>query len=98
MNSKRIDDIQKYGKTAKGKSELIRHLQGERLSRKEAIYAHCFECVGFFSDGRRDCMMPQCSLYPFMVYNRNKQKVNPKVLSEKHKAKLKAGRERPVEV
>jgi hypothetical protein len=98
MNTQRIDDIQKYGKTAKGKSELIRHLEGDRLSRKQAIYAHCYDCMGYFSDGRQDCLMPHCSLYSFMVYNRSKKKETPKVLSEKHKAKLKAGRKRPVEV
>jgi hypothetical protein len=94
MNSKRIDGIQQYGKTAKGKLELIKHLEGDSLSRKQAIHAHCYDCMGFFSDGRHDCMMPKCSLHPFMVYNRNKQKGNSKVLSETHKARLQEGRKR----
>jgi len=98
MTSKRIDDIQKYGKTAKGKSELIKHLEGDRLSRKQAIYAHCYDCMGFFSDGRQDCLMPHCSLYPFMVYNRNRQRENPKFLSEAHKIRLQEGRKRAVGV
>ena len=92
MNSKLIDDIVQHGKTAKGKSELIKHLEGESLSRKQAIYAHCYSCMGYFHDGREDCMMSHCSLHPYMIYNRNKQKVRPKVLSETHKAKLQAGR------
>lgn len=98
LNAKRIEEIKQCGKTVKGKSELIHHLEGDRLSRKQAISAHCYECMGYFSDGRQDCRMLQCSLYPFMVFNGNKEKKKSKVLSETHKARLQAGRKKAVRV
>lgn len=97
LNSKRIEEIQRCGKTVKGKTEFIHHLEGEQLSRKQAIAAHCYECMGYFSDGRQDCRMQQCSLYPFMVFSSKKKKAS-KVLSDAHKARLQAGRKKAVGV
>lgn len=94
LNAKRIEEIQRYGKTVKGKTELIQHLEGEPLSRKQAIAAHCYECMGYFCDGRQDCRIPQCSLYTFMVFSSSKKNKASKVLSEAHKAKLQAGRKK----
>jgi len=74
MNSKLISDIKKHGKTAKGKKELIKYLEGGRLTPKQAIQAKCFDCLCYMVDGRQDCKMPKCSLYPFMTFNENKQK------------------------
>ena len=39
MNEDRIKDIRKYGKTARGQKELIRYLQGERISLKQTACA-----------------------------------------------------------
>jgi hypothetical protein len=74
MNLKLITDIQKHGLTARGKKELIKHLQSGRLTPKQAILAKCFDCLGYMVDGRQDCKMPSCSLYPFMVFNPSKGK------------------------
>lgn len=72
--NERILTIRKYGKTAKGKKELLKHLSGEKLTFKQAIYARCYDCINYFSDGKQDCKMPACPLYPFMAYaNREKQ-------------------------
>jgi hypothetical protein len=38
MNEK-IMNIKKYGKTAKGRQELIKHLEGGRLTLKQAVNA-----------------------------------------------------------
>jgi hypothetical protein len=74
MNIQKIPDIKKHGKTAKGKKELIKHLEGGRLTPKQAILAKCYDCLCYMVDGRQDCKMPSCSLYPFMTFNENSQK------------------------
>lgn len=66
--------IEKSGKRGKGKKELIAHLEGKRLTLKQAIYANCYDCVGFYYDGRVDCETKDCPLHPFMPYNPNRLK------------------------
>lgn len=87
MNLKRIAEIQKYGKTAKGRSELIKHFEGQRLSLRQAVYARCYDCTGYFADGKVDCNMPHCPLHPFMAYNENRLKrTNSKSITTKQSA------------
>lgn len=37
--------------------------KGKKLTHKQAIFAHCAECMGFYSDGRQDCCGNNCPLY-----------------------------------
>lgn len=60
--------LQGGGISSAGKKNLIRHLHGERLTQRQAILAKCCDCTGNHSDGRADCRMPHCSLYPFRPY------------------------------
>jgi hypothetical protein len=92
MNTKRIHEIKQHGKTARGKKELIKYLAGGKLTPKQAIQAKCFDCTGYFADGRNDCRMTKCSLYPFMAFNSDKSKRTSRTMSEDHKAKLRAAR------
>jgi hypothetical protein len=70
----RIKNIRQYGKTARGQKELLKHLSGQRLTFKQALYAKCYDCSGYYSDGKVDCSMPHCSLHPFMPFNQNREK------------------------
>ena len=92
MNSKRINDIKRNGKNARGKKELLKHLEGGRLTLKQATLAKCYDCTGYFADGRQDCKMPSCCLYQFMIFNQDKSKRTSRTMSEDHKAKLRAAR------
>jgi len=74
MNAEKIKNIRRHGKTARGTKELIKHLEGGRLTLKQAVNAHCYDYAGFYSDGKHDCKMPHCSLHPFMAYNQNQVK------------------------
>jgi len=74
MNSKLISEIKKHGKTARGRQELLKHLDGGRLTLKQAVLAHCYSCLGYYADGKQDCNMSRCPLQPFMAYNENRQK------------------------
>ncbi len=63
-----IKEIEKHGMKARGRKELIRHLQGKPLQRGQAITAKCYDCMGYFSDGKVDCLLPACPLHAFMPY------------------------------
>ena len=67
MNSHRLAMVQCAINSA-GKRNLIKHLLGERLTQRQAILAKCCDCMGYHIDGRMDCRMPHCSLYPFRPY------------------------------
>lgn len=54
---------------ASGKSELLAHMEGKVTSRAEAMKAKCFECMNGYIDGRVDCGLGDCPLYPWMPYN-----------------------------
>jgi len=85
----RIKNIQRYGKMGKGQKELIKHLSGERITLKQAVNAHCYDCTGFYADGKVDCRLSHCPLHPFMVYNKNRVKrtIN-KTMTAEHKQKM----------
>jgi hypothetical protein len=72
MYQSEIKAIQKMGKEGQGRSELIRHLKGEKLTRGEAILAECYDCTGWYTDGAKDCESPNCPFYQFMPYRENK--------------------------
>ncbi len=64
-----IAKINKHGVRAKGRPELVKHAKGLRLTRKQSMLAKCYDCMGYYSDGVRDCEMPECPLYPYHSYN-----------------------------
>jgi hypothetical protein len=78
----------------RGKNELIRHLEGESISRAEAMLAKCYDCCAGYSDGGKDCEVPHCPIYGYMPYNTNKKKSGRagRVLTDEHKAAMLAGR------
>jgi len=68
--------IRENGTTAQGKKEYVKYLEnGQKLSHKQAILANCYQCLGFYVDGRHDCEIPDCPLYPFMPYRKDAEKV-----------------------
>jgi hypothetical protein len=90
----RIKNIRKYGKTAQGQKELIKHLEGGKLTLRQAALANCYFCLGFYADGKIDCAMSHCPLHPFMPYNANRTKRTGKILTAEHKQKMRAARQR----
>lgn len=93
MHTEKIKSIRQYGKTARGKKELIKHLEGHCLTLRQAVYAHCYSCMGYFADGKADCAMTHCPLHPFMAYNTNRvKKVTCRKMTEAQKEKMQAAR------
>jgi len=62
----------------KGQNEYEKWFTGIKLSRKQAMLAHCYECNGF-EESNRDCQGKNCPSYQFMAY---KDKKNDKVVSK----------------
>lgn len=94
MNTDRIKNIRQQGKAARGQKELIKHLSGERLTLKQAINAHCYDCCGFFADGKVDCGLKHCSLHPIMAYNQNREKGSKRTMTNAHMQKMRAARQK----
>ena len=69
----RIRSIQKYGKTAQGRQELLRHVEGERLTLRQMVLAMCYECMAYYGDGKTDCKIPLCPLYPMMPFKKGEK-------------------------
>lgn len=80
MNSAKTQSIKQNGKTAQGRKELLKHLSGGKLTFKQAIYARCYDCMGYYADGKTDCDITECPLYPFMPYKEKREKRSAKEL------------------
>ena len=65
-------DITDYGVLAKGRGELKKHYIRKRLTRQQAINAKCYDCCAGYTDGKRDCMLDDCPLHPYMPYKNQK--------------------------
>ena len=77
--------IKEHGKTAQGKNEYLSYMEdGTKLSPKKAILANCYQCLGFYIDGKNDCEIPGCPLYTYMPYRKGLEKVK-RALTEKQK-------------
>lgn len=61
-------DIEEIGKAFQGKNELLSHLNKEKITIRNAVKAKCYDCMGWYSDGRQDCKITKCPLYPWMPY------------------------------
>jgi hypothetical protein len=83
-----ISEVRKHGIYSKGRTNLIKYLEDKRLTQRQAILAKCCDCTGYHADGRIDCAMPDCPLYPYMPY---KEKGAAGTVSEKEDGK---GREK----
>ncbi len=51
-----------------GTKELLKYENGEKLTPRQAILAKCAECMVKYADGKVDCSIPECPLYPLMRY------------------------------
>jgi len=69
-NKSTIKLIKKHGKSYSGKTNLINFLEGKHNTRKEAIYAYCYDCQGYCEDGRVECEQLQCPLYSYSQFNK----------------------------
>jgi hypothetical protein len=57
---------------APGNRYLKDYMEGKKLSLNQAVKAKCAECMAGFLDGKIDCGLGDCPLYPWMVYSKKK--------------------------
>jgi len=94
MNSELLKEIEKMPQSA-GKTYMTKYLKGAKLTTSQAIKAHCFCCEGYHLDGKVSCELKDCALFPFMPYNKSKQKLRVgKELSLEQKQKMKDGKKK----
>lgn len=66
--------------TGKGSVDLEKYRNNHKpLTPVKAIAAKCADCMSNYGDGRVDCNIPDCPLYPYMPYSsdpRPKRKVS----------------------
>ena len=74
-----IDSAKKAPKRA-GKRELIKHLEGGKITRSQGVRAKCFDCNGMGESNK--CDIVTCPLYPFSPY-RQKAAKRPTVVCSK---------------
>jgi len=60
------------GIKALGRKEFQKHQAGGRLTPRQMLKAKCFDCMGGFIDGKMDCGIKTCPLYPLMAYREKK--------------------------
>jgi len=68
LRAKKIKEVQEHGLAAAGKTLYLKFLHKGSLTRGDAIHAFCYECQGYYSDGRADCEQVMCPLYAFHPY------------------------------
>lgn len=61
--------VRVWAMTGAGSTDLKRHMAGETLTLAQAVRAKCADCCGNYADGRNDCGLKECPLYPYHVYN-----------------------------
>lgn len=66
MIDKELYDSAERGKLRRGKNDLLKHLQGLKITQRHAIWAKCYDCSGM---GEADtCDTKECPLHPFSQY------------------------------
>lgn len=63
--------------------------KSEKLTRKNAILYHCWQCMGWYSDGKQDCENTNCPLYSFMPYAKLTPKTDFMIYSPTRKGHVK---------
>lgn len=63
-----IEQIEKVGSASRGRLELINHLNGGKVTTRQAIHAKCYDCMGYYADGRNDCEIETCPLYSYSPF------------------------------
>ena len=74
--------VEKYGLKTQDKKHLLRYLSGEKLTPMQTIRAKCYECMGYYVDGKEDCKIEDCPNYPYMRFNPSRTVVKKKLIGD----------------
>ena len=56
-----------------GRTQLLRHLKGHKLTYKQIILARCAKCQLAYINGKKDCEDDDCLFYLYMPYKGKKE-------------------------
>lgn len=65
--TKRYIEVSESWPLRKGKNEWLGHLNNQATTRKEAMLAKCYDCMGGY-EAVGDCGVVTCALHPWMPY------------------------------
>jgi hypothetical protein len=82
----RYENIEKYGRTLKTKINFLSYLDGKKLTLLQAVKCKCYDCTGYYADGKTDCGLKACPLYPWMPYGEKEAKVKKILTADQKKA------------
>lgn len=72
MNTaEKLTEVNKFGKLHQGRKEYINILNGKSSTWKSRSLAMCYDCMGYYVDGKADCGNELCPLYVGMPYRHN---------------------------
>lgn len=66
--NRKLKDVKSWPKKT-GKADYLKYLNGERLTRAEAIRATCYECVQ--GEDTNPCMANTCPLIGYCQWNQD---------------------------
>jgi hypothetical protein len=69
---KELQEVLSTVKQSAGRDCQQKYLSGENINKTEAMLAKCAECCGWYADGKKDCEVPTCAIYPWMPYKTRK--------------------------
>lgn len=58
-----IRDVKRSGRRARGRNERIKYLEGQNLTRDQAIKTRFDDCTGSYAAAARNCGIKTCSLF-----------------------------------
>lgn len=67
--------------SGQGTKELKAFREGKKLTLKQSVKANCADCMGNYANGKRDCDIPSCPLYPYMPYGQVWRHREKKIMS-----------------
>ena len=70
IQEQHISNVKKWRRKT-GKAQYLRYLQGEELTRDEAIQAKCYDCV--CGEDTEPCLVPTCPLTQHCQWNKPKK-------------------------
>jgi hypothetical protein len=77
---------------SKGRNMLQMHVGGLRLALPEMLVAKCADCMAMFADGKIDCQVFSCPIYPRMPYRMGKKRyLRPDRKTEQQAEELERG-------
>ena len=73
MTWNRLQSVKSWPKKS-GKSDYLKYLNGETLTRSAAIRAMCYECIG--GEDTQPCIVETCPLSSFCQWNKQRDSHN----------------------